>query len=464
MVGQGIHLVIRLVLARLLVPEDFGLMAMAMVVVSFTWWFLDMGFGSALIQRKDLTEAHKSTAFWSNVIIAFLVCLILILVSPLVAQFFRAEALTPVLIVMSLSVALGSPESTLTALLQRDFKFKTIALRKVLGMFLGGITGILLAISGFGVWALVGDSLIRSFSGSLLLFVQSDWKPKFIFSKEAFFELWIFSQPLIGSRLLNFFNRNLDTIIIGRCLGSVPLGLYNIAYQFVLLPLTYVTRSVASVLYPGLSTLQNDEGKFQNLYLKSLQTVVFVTFPMMTVVALASSILIPLILGEKWVPSVPIIPLMCIVGQVQSIQGLMPAVLQAKGKTSLILRYHLFSVIGNSLAFIIGVKWGIHGVAVCYVIVTVAMFPFINNLVLREINLSWCIFLKRISHSFFITLSMTLIWFIIKYFYLKTNNPNYIYMLFFQIINFVIGYLILSWWYNPILKEVEQKFSENKKK
>lgn len=456
--GQAFHLAIRVVLARLLVPEDFGLVAMSMVVIGLTWGIVEMSFGPALVQRKELTEAHKSTAFWSNVLMSFAVFACLSALSPLAAWFFGADGLTPVLVALSLSVVLGSPETTLTALLQRDFNFRALALRNILSVVFGGVLGIALALKGMGVWALVGYSLVQSFTGSLLLFWKSRWRPSFEFDGRAFSDLWSYSRSLMGARFLNYFNRQLDTILVGRFLGAANLGLYNLGYQFVLFPLTYITRTVSTVLLSTLSRLQDEEERFRSAYLQTLELVAFATFPLMTAVFLSAPLLVPAVLGEKWAPSVPLIPFFCFSGLLQSINGLAPYAFQAKGKTALVLKWTLISALFNAAAFIIGLKWGIKGVSAAYAASNLALTPVVIYMLGDALGVSMGSFLKTLRHPAYSSAAFAFVW-VLAGLAVESFNPDLKPALRAAALLVVCSsvYLLVSLRFNPALKKTLQR-------
>jgi O-antigen/teichoic acid export membrane protein len=388
-ISQVLHMAVRLLLARLLLPADFGLIAMAMLVINFTYGFLDMGFGTALIQRKELNEVHKSTAYWANIILGLVIFGCTILVAPLVALFFKTNALTPLIICLSFNIVLTSASSSLEKLLLREHKFQAIALRQIWAIICGGITGLTLAWFDFGVWALVGESIVSSLLGTIFLFWRFPWRPSLLFDRAAFSELWQYSRPLIGARILNFMNRSLDTILIGRFLGAAPLGIYNLGYQFVLMPLIYVTRPYNKVLFTTLAKVQDDKGRLRKGYLQSLELLAFVTVPLMTMIALASPTLIPALLGEKWRAAIPLIPVFCLVGVVQSNQDLVQSVFKATGNTQLVLRWNIILTIVNALAFSAGVFYGVKEVAILYALATILTAPILQRMLMRILDLDW---------------------------------------------------------------------------
>ncbi len=461
--GQVVHLFVRIVLARLLLPEDFGLIAMAMVVITFTERLYHMGFSAALVQRKDLTDAHLSTAFWSNVLIGIFAFICLALSAPFIAALFSAEKLSSVIIALSVSVILSSPTPTLAALFRRDFAFKALAVRRIGSMVAGGTVGVILALNGFGVWALVGESLARSFIGSVLLFWQSGWRPSFVFDREAFKDLWSFSKPLIVTRFITFFNRNLDTILVGKYLGVASLGFYNLGYQFVLLPLTYISRSTSRVLLSTFSKLQGEEVRLRDAYLKSTQLVTSITLPIMTLVALSAPTLIPGLLSDKWIPAIPIIPFMCTIGVVRSINGLVPTVFMAKGNTGSVLRWVSINTVGNTVAFVIGLRWGIIGVAIAYAISSIIMSIILLPSLFKVLGIGWTHFLKVLSHAFFQTAILVVLWYVFGMITSLFNIEPGLLKVSVQICVTTGIYLWSSWRWNPVWKDAVSRFASRRR-
>lgn len=456
--SQIIHLLVRLILARLLTPADFGLMAIAMLVLNFTTWFLDMGMGTALVQRKEVTEAHRSTAFWTNVLVSLLIFIILLCSAPLFAQFFQTEQLTLILVCLGFNIVILSPQATLENLLMRDIQFNAIASRRFWGTCVGGVVGILLAATGFGIWALVAEALIDSLIGTVLLLLHSQWRPKWVFEWQAFRELWHYSYPLIYARLFTFFNRNLDTLLIGRFLGATALGYYNLGYQFVLMPLLYITRPLSAVLFASLSKLQGDEARLRNGYLHAVSLISLVILPVMTIIVLVSPTLVPVMLGEQWKPATFLIPFFCCVGTIQAIQHLYPAVFQATGYTNLVARWTLITLVVNILTFSVGLIWGIQGVTIAYTYATVLIAPFLQRLLLKVLKLSWMNFIQTFLKSAIVSLVVAFLWKLLEIGY-KVNNTNISVILEVssQVVIFISFYLLISWYWNPLLRNTWQQ-------
>lgn len=458
--AQVVHLLSRLILARLLAPEDFGLVAMAMVATGFTYWFLDLGTGPALVQRPDLAEEHKSTAFWVNLAVALVVFVGLALLSPLISQFFGAPRLVPILIALGFSLVLAAPSGVPESLFAREFGFQLIALRRFAGTLLGGVVGIGLAVAGFGVWALVAQTLVNYFVGSLLLLVKSPWRPRLIVSREAFVDLWTFSWPLVGGRLLNYFNRNLDTILIGRFLDTASLGYYNLGYQLVLMPLMYVTRPITRVLFTAMCRLQDQPERLRKAYLEALQSVAFVTFPLLIGLALSAPRLVPGILGEKWEPASPLFPFLCLVGLVQSLLNIAPSVLQATGDTPMVLRWTLVLLLGNGVAFIAGVQWGIQGVAVAYAASTLLLSPLLLHWLLKILGLEWRHLLRSLRGVLVSTLALILVWFVLDWFFTALGlEADSVVILLVRLVLAGVAYLAVSWRQNRFVRSYARRLT-----
>lgn len=456
--NQITHLAVRFFLARLLVPEDFGLIAMAMLVANFSYLFLDLGFGDVLIHRQELTEEHCSTAFWVNVLAGCVVFAGLVATAPFVARFFEAENLTQIMICLSANVVLVAPRITIQSLQLRETKFQTVALRQVLDTAVGGITGIILALAGFGVWALVGEYLVGSLVGTLLLYYKSPWRPRFVFHYPALVEMWQYSSPLAGAQLFTFLSRNTDTLLIGRFLDAASLGFYNIGYQFVLMPLMYITRPLNNVLFVALSKVQDDHSRIQRGYLQTIRLITLVTFPLMTLMALDAGTLIPVVLGKQWLPAAGLIPYMCIVGLVQSIQYLMPSVFKATGNTKKIFLWTLVSVIANVLGFSVGILGGIRFVAISYACVTLLAAPYLQHLLLSVLGISWRSFAQELFLPFSMALGMILVWYVTRWL-LESSALTFSPIISVTIQSFValVAYVSFAWYGNPSLKETLSK-------
>ncbi len=370
-----LQIALRLALARLLAPSHFGLVAMAVVFTTFCSQLADLGLGPALVQRKDLTELHKSTAFWAAGAIALVLTALFLAGAPWIGRFYGTSDLVPIVRALSLSLLLGFPESIYRYLYERRLSFRIIGLRRLIGVSIGGAVGISLALAGAGVWALVAEQLVRSAAGSLLYAARADWRPSLTASWAALAEMWSYSRSIVGQRLVNFLNRNLDNLLIGRFLGPAALGFYGIAYQGVLLPLQQVARPIASVGFPAFASIQNDRARCRRVYLSALRVSLLVATPLPLLAIFLSPTAIPLLLGDKWLPAVVPFQILSAVALIQVGMSLSPPLFNALGRADLSFKWTLIALVANSLGIVIGLRWGIAGVAWGYLAAVATTCP-----------------------------------------------------------------------------------------
>ncbi len=373
--GQALQVILRLILARLLAPSHFGLVAMAVVFTAFCSQLADLGLGPGLVQRAELSEGHKSTAFWAAGAIAVGLSALFYVGAPLAGAFYNSSEVVPVVRVLGLGFILGFPENIYRYLYERELSFRLIGMRRLVGVALGGAVGIALALRGAGVWALVAEQLVRSAAGSVLYMSFSDWQPRRSASWRKLVEMWGYSRSIVGTRLVNFLNRNLDNLLIGRFLGSASLGFYAVAYQGVLMPLQQVARPIASVGFPAFASIQDDLARCRRVYLSALRVSLLVATPLPLLALFLSPTAIPLLLGDQWQPAVVPFQILSAVALVQIGMSLSPPLFNALGRADLSLKWTLVALAANSVGIVIGLRWGIDGVAWGYLAAVVATSP-----------------------------------------------------------------------------------------
>lgn len=364
---QVISLATMIILARLLSPDDFGLVAMTYVVSSFAYMFSTMGMGSAIIQRKEINDEYLSTAFWVSVVSGVIVTVFMICSGPIVAIFFRKSEITCIVAVLSLSFVFGGISVTHRSILTRRMAFKSIAYVEISGTCLGSLVAIFAAMNGMGYWSLVFQELVSVIVKVPLFWFAGDrWRPQLLFSRACFKELFGFSSYILLGNFVNYFNRNGDNIIIGRFLGAIQLGYYDRAYALMLKPLQYISYSVGRALFPALSNIQNDKEQVREIYLKMVKTISLITFPMMVGLSIIARDVILLVYGPKWEPVIPVFAVLCYVGLFQSIGTTVGDIYYSQGRSALAFKMTCIVSPFIWLAFWIGSFWGIQGVAFCY--------------------------------------------------------------------------------------------------
>jgi len=402
---EAISLLTFIVLSRLLDPEAFGLVALTSVFIVLIQVFLDQGFSAAIVQRAELDPEHLDTAFWTSVITGTLLTTIVISASGVVAALLQEPRLILILKWLSISFIFGAFSSTQIALLQRDLAFKGLAVRSLTATVVGGITGVSMALAGFGVWSLVAQNLVKSLTGAIVLWLASDWRPGFKLSPKHYKELFAFGAPIIGTNLLKVLNRRLDHFLIGYFLGATLLGYYSIGYRLLLVMIRLVTGIINSVAFPIFSRIHQDPKRIRPAFYNVTQYSSLLAFPVFIGLAALASELIPALFGQKWLASVPVMQILALSGILQSMLFFNGSVMKACGKPSWQFGFMLVSAVCNVIGFLIVVRWGIVAVAASCVVVGYLLSPISYLAVRKLIAINFGTYLKQ----FVAPLSATLI-------------------------------------------------------
>ncbi len=365
-VRQLIWLVLGIVLARLLTPRDFGLIAMIVVLTGFASLFLEAGFGSALIQRKDAGERHLSSVFWLNLSLGAALTLLVGAAAPAIARFYGEPRLVPLTRVVSLTFLFNSLGVVQDALFRKRLDFRAIARADIVSLLVSGAAAVVMALRGFGVWSLVVRVVGTVGLRTVLLWTASDWRPRWRFDRAAVGELFGFGAGQLGSRSVDYWARHADDLLIGKVLGSTPLGIYDKAYQVMLFPLTNVTWVIAEVMFPSLALVQEDSERMGRIFLRTTRVIALVAFPLMIGAFVTARPLVLTVLGSRWLGMVPIVRVIWLAGMAESLVGLAGSLYLAQGEAALKFRVRL--VVKGLLvaAIIVGLRWGVVGVAIGY--------------------------------------------------------------------------------------------------
>lgn len=366
--GQLVGLLSFLVLARLLTPAAFGLLTMAALVVALLQAIVQQAFADAVVQRTDPSPELLDTAFWSTVGLGLAAAGIIAAASDSIASMFDAPNLGPVVAAMAATVPLAGLGSTHHAILRRKLDFRPLAMRGLASNLAGGVAGVALALAGAGVWSLVAQTLLTAAVGSLLLWRTVLWRPKLRFDGGAFGRLASFAGSLSAANAVNFVNRYADDLIIGLFLGPVALGFYTVAYRL-LWSTTQVLTGIASMVgLPVFSRLTGDPARLRDVFCLALRMIAVLAFPVFAGIAIVAPELILVVFGARWLPSAGALRVLCAIGLLHSVSSLNPSAMVAAGRPDWVLRITGLNAVLNVIAFLVGVRWGIMGVAVAYVV------------------------------------------------------------------------------------------------
>lgn len=404
---QALQFVIAIILARLLSPYEFGLVGMIFVFTSFAALFSELGFTAALVQRKSITEAHRSSVFWANMGAGLALTLLMAAAAPLIARFYDEPALVPITTLIAFNFVLGALNDVQAAILQREMNFRVIAIAEVGGTLVGGVVAIGMALAGLGVWSLVANLLVYTAVEVLLLWRGTDWRPRLLFVPAAIRELLGFSLNLFGFNVFNYWVRNLDNLLIGRFVGPDSLGLYSRAYTTMLVPVRQITRVMGRVLVPALARIQDDHERSKRLLLRSHRGIALLSMPLMCGLLVVADSFVLTLFGPHWAEMVPVLQILCVVAITQPLGATMGWVYQSQGRTDIQFRWALLTGAVMLTGFFIGVQWGIIGVALAYLVSSYLLMAPGIMIPGRLIGLGFGEFLRNLAPVLACTLVMS---------------------------------------------------------
>ena len=436
----GLTTITFVILSRLLAPEAFGLVALATAFTVFIELFLDQGFGSAIVQREKLDPEHLDTAFWLNVLTSILMTGGLIAVSGLLGVLFDDPRLASVLRWLSITLILSGLSSTQISILQRKLAFKEFAIRSMVANAVGGIVGIIMAFSGYGVWSLVGQDLASGVVRAIILWRSSDWRPGFKVSKSHYKELVTFGAPIVGNNALTVLTKRSDDLLIGYFLGPTLLGFYTIGYQLLLIIIRLVTEVTNSVAFPTFSRIQHQPERMRKAFYKVTQYTSVFAFPVFIGLAVLAPEIVPAVFGEKWTPSIPVMQVLALIGVLQSVLFFNGSVIKASGKPSWQFGIMLLNTVGSVLAFLLVVRLGIVAVAAAFVAVGYLLAPVSYIAVRRLIQIDFRTYLWQFIPSLTASLLMVAVIAGLK-FLLKDQSLNMYLELFIYLLAGALTYV-----------------------
>lgn len=360
----AIQAIVNILLARLLVPEDFGLIAEILIFIQIANLLIDSGFSTALIQRKDRNETDFTTVFYFNIFVSIILYLTLFLSASLIANFFNEPRLVAIVRVVSINFVIGALMAIHKTRLTIELRFKIQSAISIVAAIIAGIMSVFMAYSGYGVWALVAQSLINFSVQCILMNYIIRWLPRGGFSFQAFKSLWSYSSKCLGSAMLHQLYTILYPIIIGKRFSTVELGFYNRGDYFSALPAQTLGNVISRVAFPIFSTIQDDPERLRKAYTKYIQFSSAIIFPIMTIFMALAYSGIALFLTEKWLPCAPIFQILCLAWMVDHISQINLNVLYVTGRSDLALK---LEVIKKSIAvsiLLVSMSFGIY--AICW--------------------------------------------------------------------------------------------------
>lgn len=378
-----VSFVSNLVLARLLVPENWGCIGMLTIFIGISQVFVTSGLGSALIQKKDASRLDFTTVFYYNLVVALFFMGLLYVGAPWVARFYDMPLLCDVLRVQSLSVLLSSLSLVPAIQLQKDLRFKQLNIRHLIASTCGAIVAIIMALNGYGVWSLVANGLTLSLVSTLLLWKMSSWRPTWEFSWLSFKQLFSYGVMILVSSLVESLFRNVQGLIIGKMYTPKTLGYYDQARKLEQLPTSTLSSVVETVSFPIVAKIQDDKERVKEALGTQYKTVTFLNFPLMFLLFVVALPLVQVLYGDKWTPSVPYFQVLCLSGLVYNISTLSTSTIRAIGEAKVYLKMQIIKRLIGLALIIVGACIGIWAMMMA-VLVSNYVYLVINIIVIRK--------------------------------------------------------------------------------
>ena len=370
LLGQVLQFGSSIVLARLLTPRDFGLVATVYIFTGLASLLTDMGIGSAIVRKPHLRREDLATAFWTNAIIGVAFTLVVGFTGPVLADLYDAPELVPLLWLAGLNFSISLHLVPL-ALLERSMQFGRIARTEVVAFTLGAACAMAAAFAGFGFYSLIVSPLVQSLVLTVLLLWTTRFRPQGFIERRAAAELWAYTRGYTGANILSYFRGNADGFLVGKVLGQAPLGYYGRAMVLVLLPLTQITYVLHRVMLPTLSRLREDPARLLWAYGSTLSTICVVASSGMALLTAMADVLVPFIWGTQWLPVIPIVQWLAVSGAFMVLTAPNGWLCEVEGRTGLLMRLTVLTSTVTILGVAIGVQYGVVGVAVSLAVTSV---------------------------------------------------------------------------------------------
>lgn len=357
--NSGITFLIGLILARLLTPEEYGIMAMITVFIAISTSLIDSGFSNALIRKNKIKRIDYNTVFYFNLIVSILLYLLLYVASPFIGSFFKEPILVEVMRCIGWVLIINALGIIPRTVFIVNVDFKTQTKVSLISSVISGIVGIGMAFGGLGIWSLVGQQLSRQILSTLFLWIFCRWRPVWEFSVESFNEMFGFGSKLLISGLIDTIYKNIYYIIIGHFYSAVLLGQYTRADQFKAVFSSNLTNVVQRVSYPVLSSIQDDPERLKEAYCRIIKITMLITFACMIGLAAIAKPLILCLIGEKWLQSAYFLQIICFAGMLYPLHAINLNILQVKGRSDLFLKLEILKKMIAIIPIIAGIFWGI---------------------------------------------------------------------------------------------------------
>lgn len=436
--AQVVSFVVSIVLARILLPSEYGTIALISVFTTILQVFVDSGFGNALIQKKEVDDLDYSTVFYFNMVLCIILYLLMFFFSRLIGEFYNDMTLVPLIRVASLTLIISGIKGIQQAYVSRNLIFKRFFYSTLGGTIISAIIGIYMAYKGFGCWALIIQQLSNSMIDALILWFTVDWRPKLIFSFSRLSTLFSYGWKILVSALIDTGYNNFRSLIIGKFYSSSDLAYYNKGKQFPTLIITNINTSIDSVLLPVMASAQDDKSIIKSMTRKSIKTSSFIMWPLMFGLATCAEPLVVVLLTEKWIKSVFFLRVFCFTYALWPIHTANLNAIKAMGRSDMFLKLEIIKKIVGFMSIILTMPFGVHAMAIGYLI-TGPLSALINAFPNKSLlDYSFREQIEDLVPYIFLSLVMSICIWPIQYFPIG-NTPKIVFQTIFGVIIYITG-------------------------
>lgn len=366
---KAIQFVIQILLARLLLPADYGIVSLVVIFITLANVFVDSGLSTSVIQKKDVDQLDYSSIFYVNIVIALSLYIILFITAPWIASFYENESLINIIRILSLSLFPGALNSLQIAIISREMQFRRLFFSNIVAGLVSGIVGVSLAVRDYGAYALVFQQLVNQSMITLILWFTIKWRPLFVFSFNRIQVLFSYGWKILVSSVINVLYRDIRTLVIGKLFSPTILGYYNRGVQFPQVIVENIAGAIDGVMFPALSAIQDSVNSVKSMTRRTIITSSFLLFPILAGLIVIANPLVLLLLTDKWLPSVPYLRLFCIAFAFWPLQTANIQAIKAIGRSDIFLRNELFKIVIGIIVLVISLPFGVLYIALGQVVV-----------------------------------------------------------------------------------------------
>lgn len=437
--GQGMQFVLSIVIARILLPSDYGLIAMMSIFIGLSQNLVDSGFVDALVQKRNRTEVDYNTTFFFNIGLGIIIYLILFFVAPMIAAFYKEPQLVELVRVFGILPFVTSLGLVLRAKMLISSEFKVLAITGLLSVVVSGALGVWMAYRGYGVWSLVAQTLLNHLCNSLFMWLYLRWIPRLEISFSSFKSLWTFGSKILATAMIHTLYINMYALLIGKRYSATETGLFNRSQTLAMFPALNITTILLKVFYPMECKIQDDNEALRRTFLISIRLACFVIFPLMLGLASLAKPFILVLLGNQWIDAVPLLRILSVAYMWNGLMLLNNSIIYVKGRTDYTLKAEIIKKTLGVIMLLLLLPFGLYAICIGFILYIFIDIFIITHYVKKVLDITlWCE-IKEIAHSLFLSTAMA-----IGVYFLTLNITEPIYQLIIGVVSGIIFYVSIA--------------------